>query len=230
MDPEDFVEQQSSGDMATTIAHLYRGEMQRSYTWRTRLDTSTNWAILILSALITWTYSDPHHPHELLLFTLLFIAILLGIEARRFMYYNLWHSRVRALETDYLSRTLDPDIEVTSREWLKLLAEDLRNPHFKIPYWHAVSHRLRRVYVWLFTLTVLLWFGKLAMHPVPAGSFSEVVIRAEFLTISGVVVVPLISSFIVVIFLITITNPHYDEDWDKIFKSKKTMKEWKKKM
>lgn len=230
MDPEDFIDRQSSTDISTTIAHLYRGEMQRSYTWRTRLDTTTNWAILILSALITWTFSSPDHPHELLLFALLFNVVLLGIEARRYMYYNVWHSRVRALETDYISRTLDPDIEVTSRDWLKLLAEDLRNPHFKIPYWHAVSRRLRRIYVWLFTLTTLLWFGKLAMHPTNADSFSTVVRRAQFLPIPGTVVVSFIVAFTVVVILITLTNPHYDEEWDKISIDDEVMDKWKKTM
>ncbi|MDX1654507.1 MAG: DUF2270 domain-containing protein, partial [Candidatus Competibacteraceae bacterium] len=27
------------------LAHLYRGEMYRSKIWRTRLDTTTNWAV-----------------------------------------------------------------------------------------------------------------------------------------------------------------------------------------
>ena len=28
------------------LAHLYRGEMYRSTVWRTRLDTTTNWAVV----------------------------------------------------------------------------------------------------------------------------------------------------------------------------------------
>jgi len=29
------------------LAHLYRGEMYRSKIWRTRLDTTTNWAVAV---------------------------------------------------------------------------------------------------------------------------------------------------------------------------------------
>ncbi|MGB8892761.1 MAG: DUF2270 domain-containing protein, partial [Pseudolabrys sp.] len=28
------------------LAHLYRGEVYRSTVWRTRLDSSTNWAVV----------------------------------------------------------------------------------------------------------------------------------------------------------------------------------------
>lgn len=30
----------------TALSHLYRGELYRSTVWRTRLDATTNWAVL----------------------------------------------------------------------------------------------------------------------------------------------------------------------------------------
>jgi uncharacterized membrane protein len=30
----------------TALAHLYRGELYRNTVWRTRLDTTTNWAVV----------------------------------------------------------------------------------------------------------------------------------------------------------------------------------------
>src|SRR5438067_2585402 len=36
----------SSVEITTAMAHFYRGEIQRSNTWRNRLDTTTNWAVL----------------------------------------------------------------------------------------------------------------------------------------------------------------------------------------
>jgi uncharacterized membrane protein len=34
----------------TALIHFYRGEVQRSNTWRNRLDTTTNWAVLTAGA------------------------------------------------------------------------------------------------------------------------------------------------------------------------------------
>ncbi len=229
-DPEDFVEEQDVPEFTTILVHMYRGEIQRSYHWRSRLDTTTNWAILLLSALITWTFSDPSNPHELLLFSMVFIALLLSIEARRFMYFNLWHSRVRALERDYLSRSINPKEKVTSRKWMSDLAEDLKTPHFKINYWEAISHRLRRVYVWLFSICILLWLGKLIIHPVQTDKLSVVVERAEFFGVPGNIVFAFLISFFFVNLLIAFSVPKIFEEgnWDRIRKDKRQVEDWDK--
>ena len=43
----------------TAMVHFYRAEIQRATTWRNRLDTTTNWAILCASAAITFVLSEP---------------------------------------------------------------------------------------------------------------------------------------------------------------------------
>ena len=43
----------------TTMVHFYRGEVQRSNVWRTRLDTTTYWAVLLVSVSLTFTFSSP---------------------------------------------------------------------------------------------------------------------------------------------------------------------------
>ncbi|MFO8110864.1 MAG: DUF2270 domain-containing protein [Thermoplasmata archaeon] len=230
LDPEGFVDKQSPSDFNNTLTHMYRAEVQRSYTWRNRLDNTSYWAIVLLSAIITWTFTEPENPHELVLFSLLFIIVLLNVEARRYMFYNVWNSRVRALEKDFVARMINPEISVTSRKWMNELAEDLQYPHFKIPYWHAISNRLRRIYVWLFSITTLLWYAKLAMHPQPASNFTEMVIRAKFFNIPGNVIFAVVTSFMIISILIAVTNPHYDERWDKIFTSKEAMENWRKNM
>ncbi len=229
-DPEDFVEEQDVSEFTSILTHLYRGEMQRAYTWRSRLDTTTNWSILLLSALITWTFSDPSNPHELLLFSLVFVGLLLVIESRRYMYYNLWNSRVRALERDYIARTINPKEKVTSRRWMEELAEDLKNPYFKISFWTALSHRVRRVYIWLFSVCILLWLGKLAIHPTQTNDISIIVQRAQFFGISGTIIFAALISFFIVIILIAYTVPKIEGEgeWDRIRRDPKCMGEWKK--
>ncbi len=38
------------------LSHLYRGEVYRSALWRTRLDTTTNWAVVTLGIALSITF------------------------------------------------------------------------------------------------------------------------------------------------------------------------------
>src|ERR1700722_11999061 len=51
---------QSAFDPAdiTALSHLYRGELYRSTVWRTRLDATTNWAVLTTGIALSLTYSS----------------------------------------------------------------------------------------------------------------------------------------------------------------------------
>src|SRR4030065_37839 len=75
------------------MVHLYRGEMQRMTVWRSRLDTTSNWAILLSTGMTTFTLGSPGIPHFILLLGLALIGICLLIEARRFR--HLLHSTWR---------------------------------------------------------------------------------------------------------------------------------------
>ena len=41
------------------LAHLYRGEVYRSTIWRTRLDQTTNWAVVTTGLAMSLTFSGP---------------------------------------------------------------------------------------------------------------------------------------------------------------------------
>ena len=41
------------------LAHLYRAEVYRSTAWRTRLDSTTNWAVVTTGIALSLTYSSP---------------------------------------------------------------------------------------------------------------------------------------------------------------------------
>src|SRR6202049_2877577 len=78
----------------TALAHLYRGELYRSTVWRTRLDASTNWAVVSTGLALSLTYSsETASPLPLVLVGLL-VAVFLSIEARRYRFFDFW--RVRA--------------------------------------------------------------------------------------------------------------------------------------
>src|ERR1041385_2662341 len=42
----------------TAMAHFYRGEITRANTWRNRLDTTTNWAVLATGATPSFAFSS----------------------------------------------------------------------------------------------------------------------------------------------------------------------------
>lgn len=229
-DPEEFVDRQDSADFSNIITHMYRGEVQRTYNWRRRLDRTTEWSIVILSAITTWVFSVPERGHVLLLAVLIFMGVLLRIEARRYRYYNVWMARLKTLEENFIARTLCPGEKVSSREWMKTLADDLKTPKFKIPTWVAIAHRLRRVYLWLFSITILLWLVKLSVHPSPISSIGDILQRASIIGIPGWFVFSLIVLFILVISLVAVIGKKHEKKGIKVVEEDEVRDEWDKKM
>jgi uncharacterized membrane protein len=77
------------------LAHLYRGEVYRSTVWRTRLDHTTNWAVVTLGIALSIAFSTKDaSPLPLVLVGILIFAFL-GFEARRYRYFNVWRARAR---------------------------------------------------------------------------------------------------------------------------------------
>lgn len=178
----------SPGEINTAMVHFYRGEVQRANTWRNRLDTTTNWAVLTAGATLSFAFGDRTAPHFVILINSVLVSFFLFMEARRYRYYEIWSSRVRLLETGYFAQLLTPDPENGDEEWAAMLASDLMTPHFTISEWEAVGRRLRRNYLWIFALLALAWNLKVYVHPYPAGTFDEFVSRASVGLVAGSVV------------------------------------------
>src|ERR671930_209989 len=160
----------STAEFNTAMIHFYRGEVQRSNTWRNRLDTTTNWAVLTAGATLSFAFSSPSNPHFVIPINSILVAFFLFMEARRYRYYEIWSSRVRVIETGYFAQLLTPESGI-NRDWAEHLAADLITPHFTISEWEAVGRRLRRNYLWIFMLLAVSWNLKVYLHPAPAISF-----------------------------------------------------------
>jgi uncharacterized membrane protein len=169
----------------TAMIHFYRGEVQRSNTWRTRLDTTTYWAVLTAGATLSFAFSSPSNPHFVIPINSILIAIFLLMEARRYRYYEIWSSRVRVIETGYFAQILAPESVPQDEAWAEHLAADLITPHFTITEWEAVGRRLRRNYLWIFALLALSWNLKVYMHPLPARDFNAFIDRATVGIVPG---------------------------------------------
>lgn len=174
----------------TALVHLYRGEVSRANTWRTRLDGTTNWAVLTTGATLSFAFSSPTNTHVMILLNSLLIGYFLFIEARRYRYYDLWRVRVRLMETEFFSGLLVPQRDVGEGEnWRDLLASDLLQPRFNMTLWEAMSRRLRRNYSWIFVVLVLSWIIKVSIHPFPTTELATLLERARIGPISGPVVI-----------------------------------------
>lgn len=177
----------SPSEFNTAMVHFYRGEVQRSNTWRNRLDTTTNWAVLTAGATLSFAFSAPSNPPFVILINSLLVFYFLIMEARRYRYYEIWSSRVRVMETGYFAQLLSPDSKI-DEEWAAQLADDLITPHFTISEWEAVGRRLRRNYLWIFALLALSWNLKVYLHPTPARDFDMFIARAGVGVVPGHVV------------------------------------------
>jgi uncharacterized membrane protein len=146
---------------SSALAHLYRGEIHRMKFWRERLDRTTNWAVLVIAALLTWAFSSPENPHYILLIGAATLAIFLVVEARRYRGYDIWRTRVRLLQENVWAYGLDGETETVSESWRERLGEDYRNPTLKISVEEALAHRLRRIYLPLTTVLLVAWLGRI---------------------------------------------------------------------
>ena len=108
------------------LAHLYRGEVYRSTVWRTRLDQTTNWAVVTTGLAMSLTFSGPYASPLPLILVGLLVAVFLLLELRRYRYFSVWRARCRLMETDVYVPMLRGEGVTLDGKWNMLLAERLR--------------------------------------------------------------------------------------------------------
>jgi uncharacterized membrane protein len=171
------------------LAHLYRGEVYRSTVWRTRLDSSTNWAVVTTGIALSATYSSAEASPLPLVLVGLLVSVFLLFEARRYRYFNVWRARARLLETDFYAPLLRGEGVQLDSGWTTLLAHDYVAPRYHISFARAIGRRLRRTYGWIFVIQAIAYYGKLAIHPTALSTFAELWERAAIGPIPGTIVV-----------------------------------------
>ncbi|MEX0319684.1 MAG: DUF2270 domain-containing protein [Ruegeria sp.] len=171
------------------VAHLYRGEVYRSTIWRTRLDTTTNWAVATLGVALSISFATPDaSPLPLVLVGVLIILFLM-LEARRYRYFNVWRARARWLETHFYAPLLyDGDLHM-EENWQKVLAKDYLRPRYHVGFLIAIGRRIRRNYLWILLIQSLAFAGKLAVHPTAVESLGQAIDRADVGPLPGEVII-----------------------------------------
>jgi hypothetical protein len=136
-----------------------------------------------------------------ILLNILLVTIFLIMETRRYRYYELWASRVRLMETDFFAAMLVPPFHPAA-DWAESLAENLLTPHFPISHWEAFGRRLRRNYLWIYTVIGLAWLGNLWLLPQQAADYHQALARASIGSLPGAWTVSLVGLFFAVMVLV----------------------------
>ena len=171
------------------LAHLYRGEVYRSTVWRTRLDSSTNWAVVTKGIALSATFSSSEASPLPMVLVGLLVSVFLLFEARRYRYFNVWRARARLLETDFYAPMITGNGVRVDSGWTNLLAQDYIDPRYHISFARAIGRRLRRTYAWIFVIQAIAYYGKLAIHPEPLTTLAELWERAAIGPIPGGLVI-----------------------------------------
>jgi len=182
---------------SSSLAHLYRGEIHRMKFWRERLDRTTNWAVIVLAAVLTWAFSAPSNPHYVLLGGSAVLALFLVVEARRFRGYDIWRGRVRMLQRNVWAVGLDPDGQEAEPHWRERLAADYREPTVKISAEEALAHRLRRIYLPLLTVLLTAWVVRVTAYGALSWPASAAVGSIPGVAVTAAVVVAYVAAAVV---------------------------------
>ncbi|MEZ3145323.1 DUF2270 domain-containing protein [Halobaculum sp. MBLA0143] len=193
---------------SSALAHLYRGELHRTKFWRERLDRTTNWAVILIAAILTWTFSAESHPHYVVLVGVAALTVFLIVEARRYRGYDIWRSRVRDLQRNVFAPGLDPDCE-PSEGWRERLSAAYASPEPAVTAEEAVAHRLRRMYLPLVFVVLGAWVIRVTAFVAEPWPASAAVGDA-----SGVVVTAVVAGYALVAVVVALRPRtwHGDEE------------------
>jgi uncharacterized membrane protein len=190
-----------SGGFVTAMVHLYRAELTRVNAARSRLDVTTNWAVVATGAAISFAFGEPTTHHSVIIMMTVLVSLFLLLETRRYRYYALWSYRVRLIETHFFAAMLTPPFK-PGANWSKDLAKSLLNPEFPLSFMGAFGERLRRNYEWIYLILGLAWLAKLLLYPEGVRSIAEVFEHARMGVVHGWVVITLQVVFYLTLFII----------------------------
>ena len=200
--------QLGNDNFTTALVHLYRGEIQRANMWRTRLDVTTNWAVISTGAAITYAFGEASTHHSVILLITVLVTLFLFIEARRLRYYELWSYRARLIETDFFAAMFVPPFRPT-QGWAERLSNSLLRPELPISMRNAVGSRFRRNYMWIYLILAVAWLAKLAAYPIAITELSQLPMRASIGKFPGwlVLVLWLIGYIALIVISLRTTQP-----------------------
>lgn len=209
-DPEDF---DSTGpeerDVVTAAAvdrelfvslmqDYYRGEMSQSGNLLSRLDLTSDWAIVLVTAVLALAFQGGDVTAYLLLIGIVGVSLFLFFDVRRYRTYDASRARLRLIEENLFANALEPS-GATLETWRAELGEDLRRPTLKVSFLEALSRRLRRIYYPLQVLLGVAWVFRISLYE-PGESWAQ---TASIPGVSGTVVVIVVAAYFLAVTALT---------------------------
>ena len=181
-----------STNAVNALIHLYRAEMGRMTAYRTRLDTTTNWAITSSGLVGTFAFGNESISHAALLFAMLLNLFFLFLEARRFRHYEASRSRVQLLERHFYPEVLERPV---SPDWSQQLLASLCQTRPPFSLLTAVAWRTRRNYLWIYFILLLAWVAKLELPGGPLFDAGRLLTRAAIGSVPGWLIWAVVAGF-----------------------------------
>ncbi len=141
------------------LMQLYRAEVARADTWRSRLDATTNWALTTTAAVISFGLGSESASPAVFLAGMFLVVNFLVIEARRYRAWDVYLRRVRLMEAGLYAPMLRG--EQVERDSMRELASMLSAPRIVIAYWSALAQRAKRAYAPVLVVLLVAWIVKL---------------------------------------------------------------------
>lgn len=170
------------------LFHYYRAEVYRETNWRSRMDVTSNWAIVVTGAILSFAFGEPRVPHAVIILNYCIVLFFLYIEARRFRTYVMLRERTRLMEKHLLGPVFSGQSVSSANEWSAPLVESLSSPRVPMSRVESVAWRLRRQYVFVLPVIFAAWIARIYTVPHAADSLAEAVRQAQLWFIPGNVV------------------------------------------
>jgi uncharacterized membrane protein len=181
-----------SSNQLNGLIHLYRAEMGRLTAFRTRLDTTTSWAVTTTALVSTFALGNKSVSPAAFIFLLFVLFFFLKLEARRYEAYEASRYKVLLLERYFYPELL---ARGTEPKWLDQLVEALRRPNETVNHLGALSWRLRRTYIWIYFAVLVTWVAKMNLDMNHAFSFDRLEAHAAIGIAPGWLVLALVWLF-----------------------------------
>lgn len=170
------------------LFHYYRAEVYRETNWRSRMDVTTNWVIVVTGIMLSFAFGEPNAPHAIIVLNYLIALFFLYVEARRFRYYTMLRMRTRLMEKQVLSPIFTGDEATISGDWGKKLASSLIHPTVPMSRIESIAWRLRRQYMFLLPVIFIAWISRIFAHPHSMNTLADALSQANIWVVPGVVV------------------------------------------
>ncbi|QLG50727.1 DUF2270 domain-containing protein [Natrinema halophilum] len=186
-------------EFLSLLPHYYRGEMSQSGNLLSRLDLTTDWAIVTVTAVLALAFQGGDASAYLLLIGIVGVSLFLLFDVRRYRAYDASRARIRLLEENLFANALEPT-GTRLENWRAELGNDLRAPTIKVSYWEALSRRLQRIYYPLYLLLGVAWLFRITLYE-PGETWTK---TASVPGISGAIVAVVVVAFFLVVTVITL--------------------------